>query len=111
MFFLSGVEVVDVVIQVLEHQVEFVADVQHLLQFDDAGVGEFPQGFHLPKLNTLLPIGVGLLELFDGHYLAGCYVRCLVHDTEVTFSECLQNLVLLHLEFITLGCCFATVET
>lgn len=101
MLFVSAVQLIDVVVEIFEDQVEFAADVKHLLEFYYVGVGQLPKGFNFPEFDALVPALVLLLELFDGHGLAGRGVGGLVDHSEVALAEGFDYLVFLHMEVYT----------
>jgi hypothetical protein len=91
-----GVDLVEVVIEVLEHHVEFLRNQQHFLQFDYVGVVQFPQRLDLSQLDAFIPVCVFLLHLLDCHHFARFGVRRLVDCSESAVAQGFYRLVFLH---------------
>jgi hypothetical protein len=88
---------VNIVVKVLEDHVQLLGDQEHLFEFDDIGMVQFPQRFYFAQVDTLVPSGILLFHFFDSYDLACLYIACLVDRSERTISQNLDSLVFIHL--------------
>lgn len=67
-------EFVNVALHVLEHHMKNIVLSYYLLQLDNIGMVQLPQGFDLAEFHALVPSVNLLLHLFYCHHLAAILV-------------------------------------
>ena len=90
------IHLIQIIVQILEHHIQFLRNQQHLLQLYDAGMVQFSKRFYLPQLDALVPVRIFLLHLLDSHHLARLDVGRLVNRPKSTVPQGLYRLILLH---------------
>jgi hypothetical protein len=71
----------------LKHEKELVVVFDDFVEPDDVGMVEFLEHFDLVEVDAFLPVGILLLDLFDGYDLFGLFVDGLDDGAETAIAE------------------------